>query len=275
MNNLSALPYYGGKSANAHGYGTGRWINSLLPTERDVLYCEPCYGFGGVHLPRPPSKLELVNDINDRIANWWWTVQDEREELGRLVETTPFSRRFYEWGLENLDNPSLPNVKRAQALFIVLIQSLMHADGNSHGGWACIWNPKLGMHRFWTADDICRLNRRMRKVQVECKDASEILERTAGVEQSIIYFDPPYPSIKNSSYRFSDVDVGGVTELLLVQKGKVAVSGYGDEWDHLGWRRVERRTTRFNVVHGVDARTEVLWMNYEAGQLSLEGVQTH
>ena len=207
MNKLSALPYYGGKSANARG--TGPWINSLLPTERDVLYCEPWYGFGGVHLPRPPSHIELVNDINDRIANWWWVVQDEAEELGRLVETTPRSRRFYEWACANLDNHDIPNVKRALACFIVLCQSIMSTDGEKRGGWAYMVNPSVGSIRFWTADDIRRLNRRMRNVQIECRDASKILERTAMQERAIIYCDPPYPSIEKPAYRFSDVDMGG------------------------------------------------------------------
>lgn len=60
MNNLSALPYYGGKSANDHGYGTGRWINSLLPTERDVLYCEPCGCVALVCLDIPANPERTV-----------------------------------------------------------------------------------------------------------------------------------------------------------------------------------------------------------------------
>lgn len=65
MKHLSGLAYYGGKNMNGHGVGL--WIHGLLPTDRDVLYCEPCVGQGGQILGRAPSKHELVNDINERL----------------------------------------------------------------------------------------------------------------------------------------------------------------------------------------------------------------
>ena len=156
---LSAIPYYGGKSANARG--TCQWINTLLPNERDYLYHEPFFGMGGVLLSRQPAKFEIVNDLNDRLINWWRIVRDNPLELGYLIERTPRSRKEYEWSLENLDNLNLSPLRRALAFFVVLSQGLLHADGNSTGKWAMTRNPRgrlnsllgYGRHRPLATED--------------------------------------------------------------------------------------------------------------------------
>ena len=56
-----------------------------------------------------------------------------------------------------------------------------------------------------------------------------------------------------------------MTDLLLVQQGQVAISGYGQEWDHLGWTRSEKESRFvFNGETSIsESRVEVLWMNYD------------
>ena len=81
MTGLSAVPYFGGKSANARG--VNQWINSLLPPfEWDSTYVETHYGQGGIHLSRPRAKLEIANDLSDRIWNFWTVVRNQGEEFG-------------------------------------------------------------------------------------------------------------------------------------------------------------------------------------------------
>ena len=96
---------------------------------------------------------------------------------------------------------------------------------------------------------------------LEAIDACELLERVAGEAGAVIYVDPPYPSVK--PLYGSEPDWTRLRAALAAQRGAVAVSGYGDEWDALGWRRVERRTTT-QIGASVDHRVEVLWANYDA-----------
>ena len=50
MSSVTALPYYGGKSA-AQNQGTGKWIASMLPMRS--AYAEPFAGMPGkTHAPR-------------------------------------------------------------------------------------------------------------------------------------------------------------------------------------------------------------------------------
>ena len=59
-----------------------------------------------------------------------------------------------------------------------------------------------------------------------------------------------------------------MVELLKAQKGKVALSGYGDEWDMLGWEKHQKETytplgTTKEANAKVSNRTESVWCNYK------------
>ena len=268
---LTGLPYFGGKSCLNHGLGP--WINSLLPTERQVLYMEPFFGMGGILLARPPSFVELVNDINDRVVNWWRVVRDKADEIGYLSERTPYARKEYEWALANLDNPEYSDVQRALAFTVVLLQGLIRGDGAVHASWARHFEPtRATLMRYWDTETFKRLQDRMRAVQIDNCDAVELLERVATVDRAIIYCDPPYKDARTTVYHKNEVDRDRLTNALLALQGSCAISGYGDEWDHLGWRREEFQTIRSNITSGKNRtgqRTEVLWMNYNIKQMRL------
>ena len=56
-------------------------------------------------------------------------------------------------------------------------------------------------------------------------------------------------------------------ETLLRQQGKVAISGYGEEWDCLEWQRYEKKDVHVPIEGGEHkGRTEVLWCNYDAAE---------
>ena len=263
---LRSLPYYGGK----RGYGKATWIAEHLPWAYNSTYVEPFAGMAGVLLARRPVKLEIVNDLNERIVNWWRAVRDEPEQLAWLIDRTPHSRVEYQWATENIDNPELPAVRRALAFTVAVDQSMMHADGKN-GQWQKNKDINVGSVRRPEGRDIDALAFRLRKVQLECMDAVKLIEQVADYRHAVVYADPPYPTADTSPYKESEVDVDRLSAALLSIKGAAAISGYGDEWNHLGWRREERGATLFAAnIHGANAnrppRTEVLWINAAADQ---------
>lgn len=101
----------------------------------------------------------------------------------------------------------------------------------------------------------------MRNVQVLHRDALSILERLAAVDTASIYCDPPYRATENDPYAV-DVDRDRLRSLLLEQKGAVAISGYGDEWDSLGWSKWEF-SVLFSASNGESsARAHSVWLNF-------------
>lgn len=263
----AGLPYYGGKSPRRD---LTKWIVSQLPWEYRTLYVEPFLGMGGVLLSRAAVHVEIGNDINDRLANWWTVIRDRPEEFGRALDWTPQNCRVeFERSLENLD--CADPIKRAVAYTVVVLTSIWHSDADTVRRYRTHYSVKVGSKPSWGTEDILRLRERTRNLQIEHVDAVELLDRLRGVDDAVIYCDPPYRGADTSPYRYTP-DWDALGEVLRVQTGRVAVSGYGDDWDCLGWRSAafpsEVRVYTGGLMSALD-RAEKLWMNYAPGQEGL------
>ena len=146
-------------------------------------------------LKREPVKLEILNDLNDRIINWWRAVRDYPDEFGYLVEHTPLSRAEYAWAVGAIDDLSLPPLRRALAFHICIDQNIGGGDGelSVNHGWARAFNPAVGSIARHFKAEVAALGERLRYVQLENTDGLKLLERTAGLDYAVVYCDPPYP----------------------------------------------------------------------------------
>ena len=256
---LVALPYYGGKS----GYGLGRWIASILPWEKKTTYVEPFAGMAGVLLNREPVKMEIINDINERVINWWRVVRDQPEEFGWLVENTPVSRSDFTNAIEELDDMTLTPIRRALAFHTCITQSITSGDNNlRYSQWRRHLSPDIGSLGKWRSERVARLAYRMFNVQLENCNAIDLLNRMSRYENAVIYCDPPYKTANTTAYKYNNTNIEGFDEALRAQSGKVGISGYGDEWEHLGWSRHSFPTLRRQIGSVTEKREEILWTNF-------------
>ena len=254
------LPYYGGKS----GYGKAEWISNLLPWKKESTYVETHGGAGGVLCYRSPVKCEIYNDLDYRLTNWSRVVRDKWKEFGPLVEGTPHSRIEFNWAVETVDNENESDVQRALAFHVLATQSVAQ-NLNSHS-WRRGISFNVGSQGRWRSDRVELLAERFWNVQIECLPAEKLLERLVEESHVVIYVDPPYPTANTEPYNVCEVDVPLLSELLLAQTGHVAISGFRDEWDHLGWERYEKEGIRHarpgEKKKDATVVTEVLWTNY-------------
>ena len=264
------LRWYGGK----YGYGKGKWIASILPWEKKTCYVEPFGGMAGVLLARQPVSVEIYNDLNNRVVNWWKSVRDHREEFSEKVEAMPLSRYEYEQAILNLDNPEISNLERALAFHCVVFMSMSSTDAATKGEYRIAYNPSFGSFGRWRSERVAILAERIWNLQIECRDAITLMERIADEEGCVVYADPPYPTADTSPYVYMP-DFDKLSDVLLKQKGRVGLSGYGTEWDHLGWIKHERdalfRSMGKNNYEKSLKRVEVLWTNFvpEESQIRL------
>lgn len=256
------LGYVGGKAKAAP------WIASLLPYDPRGSYIEPFGGMGLVLFARRPCRVEVLNDLNERIINYHRACRDHNAEFVHLCKHTPHARQEFEWAREHLDDHSLTCPKRALAFAIAVEWSLMNGDGDNHGGFhvSLSW-PAARKLNDRNAGRLPLIRDRLKNVSLENVDGVRLLERSAKVEDAVIYCDPPYTTADTSIYQHGAVDVLALTRALTAQEGRVAISGYGSEWDHLGWERHEKPTVRTVVKAGKPENTratEVLWCNFNA-----------
>ena len=267
--NVGALPYYGGKHPQTR---LCHWISSTMgPTPEGFTYCEPFAGMFGVGLSRPKAISEILNDANSWIWSWWIAARDHHAELIRRLEYTPHSRQLFgECALKVRGEPSGDVVADAVVAHIVLEQGITHGMNQGPSNWRLAYGrSNRGITNDW-GERLLVIAERIKKVQLENRDALDILARTAEETRMLIYVDPPYRTAETSPYGrlAKEIDWGRLGELLAAQSGMVAVSGYNDEWDGIGFRRYElahkHKLMGAKSKEASEDRLEVLWTNYGA-----------
>lgn len=268
---VRSLSYFGGKQARS----SGAWIAGLLPWTKRSTYVEPFGGMMAVLLYRAPVDCEVYNDANGDIVNWWRCVQECRDEFVQRIEATPMARAEFEKAGRILSEEWLtttePDLRRGHAVYMWLMmcvqKTVIQKNQNS---FILRLKPDVGSLGRWKHDRVEQLAKRLHNVQLERIDGVALLERAVDREYVTAYVDPPYQNSKSRGrdYGFT-VDYDALSDVLIRMNGKVAISGYGDEWNHLGWHRYEKCVT-FPGVSTVarkvetEARVEVLWTNYDA-----------
>ena len=263
MVKLAPLRWYGGKQAG----GKSKWVAGFLPWERDSSYCEPFGGMMSVLLARDPVKCEIFNDLSLDVVNWWRVVRDDRDKFGEMVESTPHSREEFDRACVILNNGVEMGIERAWAFHVVVSQDIAASPARQYWGSAKKYNS--GSLGRWRSERVAALAERVWNVQLENRDALELMDWLSGEERCVMYCDPPYYSSHTKLYEHGYVDSGALREALLAQSGRVAVSGYGDEWDDLGWERHERDSYFSGLGKEMRGsgyvRKEVLWCNFGLG----------
>ena len=256
------LRWYGGKSAK----GKAEWIAGLLPWDWQSLYVETHGGMGSVLGTRAPVKSEVFNDLDDRVYNYYLQMRLHKDKFAWAVQCCPHSRKLHKWAWHVVGDENFCDFDRAVAFHIVALQTSMQNLRRFH--WARLTSAVASSTGRWDSKRLAVVADRFWNVQLENIDAAILLDRTKDMSYAVVYVDPPYITAYTDSYRVAQVDTEQLSQLLLSQKGKVAISGCGDEWEQLGWQRHEFDTVKLARPNAdtQDAQpyTEVLWTNYDA-----------
>lgn len=260
---LRGLPWAGGKSGS---HERGKWVASLVkPPTPTQAYCEPFAGMLGVLLQRVSAGVEIINDIDSRLMNFWRCVREHPYDLHTKMVETPWAEKEFEWAKEAQWDLSLEPLERARAFAMICLSP--HARKEFVVGWGTgetppriQWNDRHNFSWGPVAD-------RLVDVIIYERDALEVLEMSAKRDHAMVYADPPYAGTFQESYGGEAPTHDNLRDALLSQKGDVAISGYGDEWDCLGWQRHE--LTTFSTLGTTDVvkgreRVEVVWTSYLA-----------
>lgn len=190
-----ALRYYGGK------FRLGRWIASHFPPH--VTYVEPFGGAAGVLLRKEPSAIEVYNDIDGMVFNFFRVLRDHRRDLLQKLKRTPFSRAEFDQSfLQDAPDP----VENARRYFVQAWQSFGGPRLHKITGWKhqkSLWlNSRVNQVDEWrqALRNVSSVAARFARVQLEHCDALQIFARY-DTSETLFYCDPPYPSdTRNASW---------------------------------------------------------------------------
>ena len=250
---LTAFKYPGGKVR------ISSWVISHFP--RHKIYVEPFGGAAGVLLNKTPSPLEVYNDLNSDLVNFFRVLRDKEKaaELIRRLKLTPYAREEY---YSVYPMPKDDDIERARALFVRTGMGIgIHmAVSDSRTGFAADnkkirKNAKVFVNSVEKMSDIAE---RFRSVVIECRDALELISRYDAPD-TLWYLDPPYNCRYSFRYRASVAQEAMLGAFKKVS-GYVVLSGYMSELyaDELAGWHIETRT---NQTFGHKDKEECLWLS--------------
>jgi DNA adenine methylase len=259
------LTYYGGKQTLAP------LIISLIPEH--TLYAEPFTGGGAVFFMKPPSRVEVLNDTNGELMNFYRVIQGKFRKLQAEVRRTPHSRDTHRRAKVIYNNPDMfDDVKRAWAVWVLCAQGFA---SKMDGPWGFDKTDNTTSKRVANKRDNFQAHylNRLRLVQIENVDALYIIQsRDTG--NSFFYCDPPYFNSNMGHYKgYTEADFEALLRLLSQIKGKFLLSSYPsdilskyikkEKWHS---RTIEKYVTVNAKGGNPKKKTEVLTANYSMAE---------
>lgn len=257
------ITYYGGKQ---------NLISTILPLfPMHQTYIEPFVGGGAVFWAKRPSEVEVINDYNRELINFYEVCQNEFIELEKMVRISLHSRSLHADASVMYNNPHLfTRIQRAWAVWVLSSQSFSSMlDGT--WGYDVIkgtTSRKISKKRDSFTEEYAI---RLQNVQIENTDALRVI-RSRDYENAFHYCDPPYFNSDCGHYDgYSIDDFEELLKTLSSLKGKFLMSSYPSDIltkysKQNGWytRKVEQTVSVANGTGGAGKKKiEVLTANYD------------
>lgn len=264
------ISYYGGKQTLAP------IILELIPEHK--IYCEPFLGGAAVYFAKKPSKVEVINDTNSELINFYEVVKNDFTALEREIAITLHSRTKHRQAQVIYANPDMfDRIKRAWAVWML-----------ANISYGCKLDGVFGYDRSGTASKKLANKRkgfteeyaiRLQNTQIECCDALKII-RSRDTEETFFYIDPPYVDADQGHYDgYSQEDFDALLALLEEIKGKFLLSSYRNAAltecvKRNGWYSLEidMACSMANRAQSPRHKVEVLTANYPIS-VDLKGSQ--
>lgn len=266
------ISYYGGKQT------LSAVILGLIPEHR--IYCEPFFGGGAMFFAKKPSDVEIINDTNKELTNFYEVVKDDFQALEHEISLSLHSRDKHRQAEVIYENPDMfSRVKRAWAVWMLANSSYGNKMNSSFGydltGGS---SKKLDNKREAFTEEYAR---RLRRVQIECCDALRVI-RSRDTAETFFYIDPPYVGAYQGHYDgYSQEDFDALLDLLSGIKGKFLLSSYRNASlkahiakDGLCSAEISMHCPMTSCSSHVHGKVEVLTANFPF-TLNLHGTQKH
>ncbi len=258
--------YYGAKQRLAW-----RIVETLPPHN---AWVEGFCGSGALTFAKRPAPIEVINDLDGQIVNFFEQLRTNSEALCKAVALTPYAREEFERARAHSE--TVDPLEQARRF---LVATMMTVNGTIAGaGCGFSFSPSYAregrearVNRWYNLPTrLERVVERLRGVRVENRDACELLGMFADRPATLVYLDPPYYTKRRHGYVIDAKDRTFHEDLLsqcLKSKCMLLISGYqNDLYDEVltaekGWTKAAIETNTRDTAGKDHARSEVFWMN--------------
>jgi DNA adenine methylase len=209
---VGPLSYIGGKNRLA------KKIIAILPEH--ITYVEPFAGGAQVLFHKLPSDVEVLNDLDFDIVNFFRVCQWHYEELVRYLRYCLISRKLHELHVKT-EPASLTDIQRAGRFF--------YLQKNSFGGLILKQKFHYGVTQpsNYNLERVPKIieqtHKRLARVQIESLPYERVLEKYDR-PTTLFYLDPPYWERKLYKFNFTESQFVEMEQRLRGLKGKFILS---------------------------------------------------
>lgn len=241
----------------------------MIPEHR--IYCEPFFGGGALFFAKPKAEVEVINDVNGEVINFFKVLKTKFPALQREVQATLHSRELYRKAMQIYNDPkSYSDVQRAWALWTATNQGFAGMIGSWGFGKTNSKEKAVAAKR----DNFIKVYEdRLRMVQVENTDALRVMAR-CNEKDAFIYCDPPYIGSDQGHYSgYTEAQYKILLNALAKTKAKFLLSSYPSKIlnqfiKKFGWKTKKIEKYVAVTKHTDKRKTEMLVYNYDLTKMT-------
>lgn len=231
-------------------------------------------GSAALTFAKPPAPIEVINDLDKEIVNFFEQLRTNEKELCRLIALTPYAREELERA--RIPDLNLTALERARRFLVSSMMAVNGVFGEERGGFSysdsyARNDREARVNRWYNLPErISKAAERLRSVRVENKDAKDLLEHYLHRPATLVYLDPPYLADRTNGYTHDENNPEFHRKLLKLANRAhcmIFISGYANDlYETLltaerGWSRRTIDATTRDSSGQIHKRIEVVWMN--------------
>lgn len=187
-----------------------QYIVPLIPEH--TAYCEVFFGGGAVFFAKPPSAVEVINDINGDLVKFYRCC---KYHLDTLLDETDFVLNARQEITDYREQRGLTDIQRAARFFLINLLSF----GGTGTGFR-VQRTHAMPSRMQRLVAIRALARRLDRTAVENLPWEKCVQIYDAVE-TFFFFDPPYLDSGGAAYAgWSEHELARFCARLMELKGK-------------------------------------------------------
>lgn len=183
----SPIKWMGGKNRSVD------LILSIMP--KHYTYVEPFFGAGWIFFAKDKANVEILNDINGDLINFFEIIRTQYEQFEERICYTLKSKDLFMEYRQTMSDKNLSPLERAFRFYYV--------NQNAFGGLVRynskgICNSPYMRHpkrkpggSYWELDKIINAHKRLKDVSIENDDFKIIITKY-DTEDTLFFLDPPY-----------------------------------------------------------------------------------
>lgn len=197
------------------------WLGGKSKLRKEIIkhfpehstYIEVFGGAGWVYFGKEPSKVEVFNDINRELINFFRIIKHHKTEFIKSLSSDIVSRdMFDEYYNSNLNH--LTDIQRAVRFFYTVKYSF--GSMGNHFGYSTKTSPRK---HIFDLSQFQEIRSRLQNTYVE-NLSFDILIPKYDNENSLFFCDPPYLDTSGYEYPFNETDHIKLKDTLSTISGK-------------------------------------------------------